>query len=132
MIYRRLDSDWDYTFGNGVGCYLSDLEAVAQAVKSRLLLFLEEWWMDKTDGLPMWQFILGVPGSGNMKDVIDRLIVDRMLATTWNNVSLVPSVESISSEYDPNTRSYEFTARINTCFGSVTISSVPFDSGVGL
>lgn len=44
MIYRRLSKDWDYTFGNGTSNYIKGAEAVAQAIKSRLLLLYGEWW----------------------------------------------------------------------------------------
>ena len=127
MIYRRLDDNWDMTFGNGKGCYLSSTEAVAQAVRSRLLLFLQEWWMNLNEGLPMWQMILGAPSSGAevVLDVIDRLIVDRITGTPY-----VTTVNSMDSSYDRNTRAYAFTATIDTAFGAVTVSTVPFAPGL--
>ena len=50
MICRRLDENHDYCFGRGFGDYLQDVsgnpEAIAQSIKTRLLLFLGEWWKD--------------------------------------------------------------------------------------
>lgn len=130
---RRLDADWDMTFGNGLNCYLSGLEASAQAVKSHLLLFLQEWWMDQDDGLPMWQFILGAgAGSDLIKEAVDRLIVERILSTQLDGVMLVTDVKDISSSFNADTRDYSFTATIDTIFGTITVSTVPFDTGVGL
>jgi hypothetical protein len=124
MKYRRLSESWDYTFGNGQGNYLSAIDAVGQAIRSRLLLFLGEWWMDTNDGLPLWQAILGIPGSGNNKVVVDRLIVERILGTP--NVT---SITGIDSTYDPDTRAYGFTAQVDTVYGAVAVSNVPFIIG---
>lgn len=127
ISYRRLDSNWDYTYGNGRGCYLHGVEAVAQAVRSRLLLFLEEWWADRNDGLPMWQAILGIPGAGTRnKEMVDRLIQERILGTPH-----VTRIVSLDSTYNPNTRSYTFTAVIDTAFGQAAVSNVPFAIGAG-
>ena len=65
MIYRRLDADYDYTFGQGKQDFVSGVDAVAQAIYTRLFLLFGEWWEDQKDGLPLWQSIIGVPGSPN-------------------------------------------------------------------
>lgn len=116
MIYRRLDSNFDYTFGGGLNNFLSGKEAVAQAIVTRLKLFLGEWWANRNDGLPMFQSILGYGGSN--KDSVDRLITERILQT--QNVT---GIENISSSYDGNTREYKFTALVDTIFGQVLISN---------
>src|SRR5262245_2696914 len=59
MITRRLNSSWYMTFGHGLTDYLSDLQAVGQSIKSRLLLILGEWFLDVEDGTP-WPEILGI------------------------------------------------------------------------
>ncbi len=38
MIYRRIDANGDYTFGQGKFNFVSGTEAVAQAIKTNLLL----------------------------------------------------------------------------------------------
>lgn len=128
ILVRRLDKTWDMTFGNGKACYIADKEAIAQIIKSRLLLFLEEWWMNQDDGLPMFQSILGIPGAGNHKDAVDRLITERILGTPY-----VQSVESVSSNYNPDTRAYSITVVVNTTFGQMAVSNspVPFAAGAG-
>ena len=50
---RRLDEMYDPEFGGGKNSYVSDLDAVAQIIKSRLLLFKGEWWEDLNIGLPV-------------------------------------------------------------------------------
>lgn len=124
MKYRRLDTDYDYSFGNGLGDFLSDVEAVAQAIETRLKLWLEEWWMDLGDGLPMWQSILGYRGTN--KEMVNRLITARIAGTTG-----VIAVKNITSSYDPSTRAYAFQAYVDTEYGVVVVSNVPFAPGVG-
>ncbi len=53
MRYRREDDDGDYTFGRGDDTWLINTpEAVAQAVKTRFLLWYGQWFLDTTAGTP--------------------------------------------------------------------------------
>ena len=79
MKYRAQNSSGDYVFGAGVGNFLSGIDAVAQAIKTKLLLFQNEWWENKNIGLPMLQGIVGVQGSN--KNDADLLIVKRIRET---------------------------------------------------
>jgi hypothetical protein len=120
MRYRKLTYDpvtqlYDFTFGQGVASYLLDIDAVAQAIRTKILLFLGEWWEDQEDGLPMWQKILGVMGA--RKEIIDGLITKRTLETP--NVT---SIASWSSILDSANRSYSFQGVVNTAYGQVTIT----------
>lgn len=124
MIYRRLDSSHDMTFGNGRGNFLSGIESVAQAIKTRLLLFQEEWLFDRNDGLPLFQSILGYAGAN--KAAVERVIAERILGTQH-----VTGISHIASSYDPGSRQYTFTARVDTDFGEVALSSVPFAPEIG-
>lgn len=117
MIYRALDKEGDYTFGQNSQNFLSGVEAVAQAIYTRLKLFLGEWWMDINDGLPMWQSILGSPsGEANLR-AVDNLIKTRIRETQG-----VDSIVSYTSTFDTNTRRYSFTAEVNTIYGETTIT----------
>ena len=42
ILYLRLDANYDPIFDPDAE--LSDLQAVAQAIRTRLLLFMGEWW----------------------------------------------------------------------------------------
>ena len=50
MLVRRLDPGHDMTFGQGLANYARDDEATAQAVKTRLLLLFNEWFLDTGAG----------------------------------------------------------------------------------
>jgi hypothetical protein len=114
MIYRRLDIDFDYVFGGGQNDFLTGVDAVAQAIHTRLLLFTREWWENLNEGLPMWTAILGHRSS---KDIIDGLIRERILDTPN-----VKSISNLSSIYNSSTRAYTFTCSVDTTFGALTIN----------
>lgn len=115
MYYRCLDESWDYRFGRQRNDYLTNIEAVAQAIKSRLKLLRGEWWEDPTDGLPLWQEILG---KRTPKGAIDRIIQERILGTTN-----VREISYMSSSYDPNTRAYTFYCVVDTIYGQTVITN---------
>lgn len=116
MKVRRLDNNWDYCFGRGQQNYLSGVDAVAQAIKQRLLLLYAEWWEDIEDGLPLWEKILGTSGSEENRQAVDIIIRDRISGTEG-----VQSVSEFNSTYER--RIYKFTASIETIYGSLEFSS---------
>lgn len=119
MIYRRLSSSGDYQFGRSGQDFLSDIEAVAQAIQTRLKLLYGEWWEDVTDGLPLWQKIIGTSGSEKNRNAIDLIIKDRIQGTDH-----VQSVLNYSSSFDnANGRKYTFECLVVTDYGTVTVSS---------
>ncbi|ACB92446.1 hypothetical protein D1605_005180 [Xylella fastidiosa subsp. fastidiosa] len=52
MRVRRLDSQGDWTFGNGRGNYAAASDCLAQRVKTRLRSFRGNWFLDLDHGLP--------------------------------------------------------------------------------
>lgn len=116
MIYRRLDENWDYCFGRGKKDYLTDLDAVAQAIKSRLLLLYGEWWEDLAEGLPLFEQIIGGPATPSNKNAIDIIIRDRIADTQG-----VLSVVSFESSFAD--RAYKFTAYVETIYGNLAIGN---------
>lgn len=116
MKYRRLDENWDYCFGRGQQNYISDLEAVVQAVKSRLMLLKEEWWEDLEDGLPLWQDVIGGSGSEDHRKAVDILIRDRISGTEG-----VLAVTEYESQYE--NRRYTFQATVESIYGSFYLSN---------
>ena len=116
MIYRRLSKDWDYTFGNGTSNYIKGAEAVAQAIKSRLLLLYGAWWEDQEDGLPLWQKILGSSGRPENQQAVDLIIRDRISETEG-----VLAITAWTSSFE--NRNYVFQALVETQFGALSVSN---------
>lgn len=119
MRYRQLDANGDYMFGYGKQAYLEGAAAVAQAIKTRLLLLYAEWWEDREDGLPLWERILGTGGSADNLQAVDYIIKDRIQKTNG-----VLSVSAFSSEFDHEKRKYGFRAAVETLYGSLIVSSL--------
>lgn len=106
MLYRQLDSNGDYK----LGAFLSNTpETVAQAVKTRLLLWRGEWFLDVTDGTPYMQDILGHGTNYDLE------IQERILGTQG-----VTEITSYSSSVI--NRSLAVSCTINTLYGSVSLS----------
>lgn len=119
MIYRMLDSDGDYVFGRGKHAYLEGIDAVAQAIKTRLLLLYAEWWEDREDGLPLWEQILAAPGSPDSLAAVDLIFKERIEGTTG-----VLSLLGYESDFDRDNRKYTFKAAVETMYGDLIISNL--------
>lgn len=114
MIYRRLDNNGDYSFGRGKQDFLSGANAVAQAIKTRLLLLRSEWWEDQADGTPLFQSVLGAPGTPDNLKAVDLIIQDRITST--ENVT---DISEFSSTYE--NRAYSVKCTVNTAYGTIAL-----------
>lgn len=114
MRYRALSADGDYTFGQGNQNFLIDTpDAVAQAVKTRLLLMTGEWFLDKTEGTPYATEILGT----GTAPFYDQAIRQRILDTQG-----VTGIAKYSSR--AVNRRLSVAATINTIYGQVPVQQV--------
>ena len=110
MRYRKLDENGDMVFGSGRNDYLTDIEAVRQACKTRMLLLQGEWFENKADGLPFFQQI---GGSFNNLDAIKKIIRERLQST-----AKVISVTNVEVNLDRDSRLLSFSANVQTEYGS--------------
>jgi hypothetical protein len=115
MKYRILDQNGDYSFGRGQQNLTYGSYAVAQAIKTRLLLLQGEWWEDTSLGLPLFQQIIGQSGLQKNVKIADLLIQNVILNT--------PNVTGISEFLSAfQNRSYSFQCNVQTAFGDITVS----------
>lgn len=115
MIYRKLDSSGDYVFGSPNAFYYGT-SAVAQAVYTSLKLLYGEWFEDTSQGLPLFDQILGRSGLQENIQSIDLIVTDY--------ISQVQDVQSISdyiSTYDSKKRQYSANCTVQTPYGDATI-----------
>lgn len=116
MRYRKLDSNGDMTFGNQQADFWRDVpEAPAQAILTRLRLWLGEWFIDTTEGTPYQQAILGMHTSATVEPAIRRRILGTKGVTTIDEFNMVR---------DPDTRRVTVDAVVNTAFGTATVQGV--------
>lgn len=111
MILRRLDENHDMTFGQGIGNFATNQEATAQAVRTRLLLLEEEWFLDTEAGVPWLQRVMVKPAD---LPLVEALIKAEILGTEG-----VQSIESFSMAFDPNTRALEIAVTVKNIYGSI-------------
>ena len=115
MRYRPLDANGDYTVGRP---FLANTPAaVAQAIQTRLRLWLGEFFLDTTDGTPWLSQILGPRAASNP----DAAIKQRILGTPG-----VSSIVSYSSSFNGGSRALTVNAVVQTDFSAapITISQV--------
>jgi len=113
--YRREDENGDYTFGQGDNTWLiNSPEAVAQAVKTRFLLWYGQWFLNTTEGTPWIQSVLGKQNPETYNLAIRR----RILETRGVN-----SIIAFETTLNTSSRRVIFTATINTLYGTTTVIS---------
>jgi hypothetical protein len=115
MRYRRLDENYDYSFGTGQqDFYVNVPEAVGQSVMTRLMLFQGEWFADLTQGTPWQTEVLGE----RTQKTRDLVVVDRVRQTVGVN-----DILAYSSTTDVNQRSFSAQVTIDTIYGAVELVS---------
>lgn len=121
MRYRKLDSGGDYVLGRRDELY-EGTEAVAQAVKTRLLLLLGEWWENPEDGTPLFEEVLGKRfRTDEQPDSVDLVFSERI-----NSTQGVTDITNFESKIDPETRTYTARITIKTIYDTefqVSLSS---------
>lgn len=115
MRYRRETDDGDYSFGQGDATWLTNSpEAVAQAIKTRFLLWRGQWFLDTTEGTPWIQSVLGK----QKPEVYSMAIRQRILETTG-----VSSLTDFDTTLNSSSRRVIFTATVETIYGTTTVTS---------
>jgi hypothetical protein len=113
-------SNYEPLFGNGKNNFISDLQAVAQIVLTRLRLFEGEWWAAQNDGLPLWQNILAASASARSQQQIELLISNRITGTPYVN-----GVSNVQVGYNSTSRAFTYYAVVQTQFGQLVVSNYP-------
>lgn len=115
MRYRKLDLNGDFVFGNSLNDFLINTpEAVGQSVETRLKLWVNEWFLDISEGTLWLQGILGK----HDQSTIDNVLRSRILETTG-----VTGITSYESSINPGTRKLSVSVSIDTLYGSTTIQA---------
>lgn len=121
ITYRAIDADtYEPLWGQGQSNFISDIDAVAQAIGTRIRLLQGEWWADLHDGTPLFQSMLGVSGVGKNPSAITLALVARIQGTPF-----VTGISEITTLFDPPTRAFTFSANVQTQFGVVTLQNIP-------
>lgn len=109
MTVRRLDPETGDIITSGEQQFIGGAEEIAQTVKTRLALFLGEYFRDILDGTPWYEQILGKFISLNTAEAVLRV---RIAATPG-----VIRLTSFDTAFDIDARTYTVTAGILTIHG---------------
>lgn len=112
MTVRKLDVEGDIVT-SGVQ-FTTGQDEIAQTIRTRLRLFLGEYFRNINEGTPWFQSILNKRGTLTNKDAI---IKQRILQTEG-----VERIVEYNADYDIDTRVYNITSVVQTPFGNVPIN----------
>ena len=114
MRYRKQDKDGDYCFGMGLNDFhINSPETVAQAIDTRLKLWLGEWFADTADGTGWNQAILGK----HADNLYELTLRQRVLETPG-----VVSIVDFDSSLDSRTRRLTVSMSVDTAYGQATLN----------
>ncbi|MBC3540666.1 hypothetical protein ACFSC6_12310 [Rufibacter sediminis] len=85
-----------------------------QRLKQSLLFFMGEWYLDVTDGVPYYQYIL--------KKAPDRNTVESMFKATILETPGVTELVAFNLSYDNPIRSLYIDFKVKTIYGMVSMS----------
>ena len=115
MRVRKIDPVTGRVFGGDQAAFLvNDAEAVAQSVRTRLGLWLGQWYLDTTDGTPWATQVLGKYTEATR----DLAVRARILGTQGVN-----SILSYSSSLDRASRKWTVNVTLDTIYGVVTTAA---------
>lgn len=114
MRTRKLDDNGDFVFGEGAEFLVNSPAAVAQSIKTRLLLPTGEWFLDLKEGTAYAPLILGHHTQGTR----DAEVKQRILNTPG-----VTEISSYSSSVDA-ARHMTVTATVVTQYGIAKLNEV--------
>lgn len=117
MIARGLDSNHDLFSRNGRIALVSDVEEIAQHIKTRLLLVLGEYFLDVNEGVPWFSVIFTKP--------VDLQEVETIIKNTILTTDGVNELTEFSMNYNQTDRRLLIIFSCNTEFGVIDNGEVP-------
>lgn len=116
MRYRALDDQGDMKFGNQQADFLRNSpDAIAQAVITRLRLWLGEWFIDQTEGTPYQQAVLGKNTMNSAGPAIRARILETEGVVELTNFEML---------FDADERKMTINATIDTIYGQAQVSEI--------
>lgn len=114
MTVRHIDPDTGDIVTSGEMQFIGGREEIAQTIKTRLALFLGEYFRNITDGTPWYEQILGKFVS---LDIVESVLRVRIAATPG-----VVRLTSFDTDFNIDSRKYSVTAGVLTIHGIVEVS----------
>lgn len=117
MIFRGIDGDGDWQFGNGVGSYFKGARAVDANIRTRLLVFLGECFFALDAGVDWWNLLGGKNPQAQAGIILQCRTI---IAASYG----VVRINQVQAQLNTRTRRLTVTYDINTIFTRNLSSSV--------
>lgn len=115
MIVRAIDSNNDWTFGKGRNNYVSNNDAIAQNIKTRLQSFLGDCFFALDQGVD-WFNLLGSKNQPALELAVRAVLL---------NTDGVTGIVDASVDLDPGTREIVMKYTVNTIYTKTDASAAP-------
>lgn len=114
MKFRGLDSDGDWMFGQGVGSYAKEQDALALDIAARIKSRKGNCFFAPNDGIDY----LNLNEKGRQSDFI------RAVSNTIMQTDGVVKINSVTTSTDPVTRRASLTYDVQTIFTSSFVATI--------
>ena len=115
--FRGITAYNDWTFGQGVGSYFTQNQAIAADIKTSVLFFLNDCFFALTVGIDWWNLL----GSKNPAAKNNILLQTRQAIV---QVEGVVRINSVTATVNPVTRHLTLGYSVDTVFSRSVVSSV--------
>lgn len=112
MTVRSLDENGDIVTSGTI--FISGKDEIAQTIKTRLRLFLGEYFRDITDGTPWFEQILGKNVNVNAREAALR----NRIVNTKGVVRLL----SFNADFDNDSKTYTVSCNVLTTYGELELT----------
>ena len=102
-MFRALDVNSDWSFGNGIGSYVTEEQEIALNAKTRIMSFLGDCFFATDEGIDWWN-LLDYRYQDRLENAVQDVIKNTPGVTAINSVDvLVGANRQIRLQYDIQT-----------------------------
>lgn len=123
MRTRRLDDDWDWSFGRGRLDYAEDTESIEQRIVQILRCYTMDWVHDLDYGINWF---------GLMEKPVQWADLEAAIKTAILAEYGVQSIDSFELSFDPESRHAVYTVEVNDIYHNPISISSPINLTTGV
>ena len=102
-MFRNLDNNNDWTFGNNLGNYVTEQQEIAINLKTRIMSFLGDCFFATDEGIDWWN-LLDYRYQDRLENAVQEVIKNTPGVTAINNIDiLIGANRKITLQYDIQT-----------------------------
>ncbi|MBQ2285325.1 MAG: hypothetical protein II244_06640 [Clostridia bacterium] len=102
-MFRNLDTNGDWQFGNGFGSYVVDEQEIAVNLKTRILSFLGDCFFAINEGIDWWN-LLDYRYQDRLENAVQEVVKNTPGVTAINSIDvLIGAGRRITIHYDIQT-----------------------------